>query len=69
MSDKIFEENLKQHIQNIRNDNDLSIDPQIKRTFFKYQICKFTLKFSKIRAEEEPKQRQELEATLKLNES
>ena len=68
-SDKIFKEKLKQHLQNIRSDNEHSSDPQIKRTFLKYQICKFTLKFSKIWAKEEPKQRQESETTLKLHEN
>ena len=34
--------------------------------FLKNQIHKFTVKFSKIRAKEEQKQRQESETTLKL---
>ena len=35
LSDVIFKE-LKQHIQNIKNDNELSNDPQIKWEFLKY---------------------------------
>ena len=66
LSDDIFKEQLKQHIQNIKNDNELSNDPQIKWEFLKYQIRKFTIRFSKIRAKEERKQREELETTLKL---
>ena len=66
LSDNIFKEKLKQHIGNIKNDNKLSNDPQIKWEFFKYQIQKFTIKFSEMRAKEERKQREELEATLKL---
>ena len=66
LSDDIFKEELKQHIQNIKNDNELSNDPQIKWEFLKYQIRKFTIRFSKMRAKEERKQREELEATLKL---
>ena len=54
----------KQHIQNIKNDNELSNDPQIKWEFLKYQIRKFTIRFSKMRAKEERKQREE--STLKL---
>ena len=64
-SDKIFKEKLKQHIQNIESDNQLSNDPQIKWEFLKYQIRKFTIRFSKTRAIEERKQREELETTLK----
>ena len=66
LSDDIFKEELKQHIQNIKNDNELSNDPQIKWEFLKYQIRKFTIRFSKMRAKEERKQREELEATLTL---
>ena len=65
LSDNIFKEKLKQHIQNIESDNELSNDPQIKREFLKYQIRKFTIRFSKTRAKEERKQRDELETTLK----
>ena len=65
LSDSIFKEKLKQHIQNIESDNELSNDPQIKWEFLKYQIRKFTIRFSKMRAKEEPKQRDELETTLK----
>ena len=60
MSGSIFEENLKQHIQNIKNYNEISIYPQIKWEFLKYQIHKFIVKFSETRAKEERKQRQEL---------
>ena len=67
LSDNIFKEKLKQYIQNIKNDNELSNDPQIKREFLKYEIRKFTVKFLKIRAKEErKKEREELETTLKL---
>ena len=66
LSDEIFKEESKQHIQNIKNDNEHSNDPQIKWEFLKYQIRKFTIRFSKMRAKEERKQREELEATLKL---
>ena len=66
MSDDIFKEELKQRIQNIKSDNELSSDPQIKWEFLKYQIRKITIRFSKMRAKEERKQREELEATLKL---
>ena len=65
LSDNIFKEKLKQHIQNIKNDNELSNDPQTKWGFLKYQIRKFTIRFSKMRAKEERKQRDELETTLK----
>ena len=65
LSDNIFKEKLKQHIQNIESDNELSNDPQIKWEFLKYQIRKFTIRFSKTRAKEERKQRDELETTLK----
>lgn len=41
-------------------------DPQIKWDFLKYQIPKFSIKFSKSRAKEEQKQRQKLDTTLKL---
>ena len=64
LSDNIFKEKLKQHIQNIESDNELSNDPQIKWEFLKYQIRKFTIRFSKTRAKEERKQRDELETTL-----
>ena len=66
LSDNIFKEKLKQHIQNIKNDSELSSDSQIKWEFLKYQIRKFTIKFSKMRAKEERKQREELETTWKL---
>ena len=33
LSDNIFKEKLKQHIQNIKNDNEISNDFQIKREF------------------------------------
>ena len=65
LSDNIFEEKLKQHIQNIESDNELSNDPQVKWEFLKYQIRKFTIRFSKTHAKEERKQRDELETTLK----
>ena len=65
LSDNIFKEKLKQHIQNIESDNELSNDPQIKWEFLKYQIRKFTIRFSKTRAKEERKQRDEFETTLK----
>ena len=55
LSDDIFKEELKQHIQNIKNDNELSNDPQIKWEFLKYQIRKFTIRFSKMRAKKERK--------------
>ena len=41
-------------------------DPQIKWEFLKYQIRKFTTKFSKTCAKEKLKQRQKLETTSKL---
>ena len=66
LSDNIFKEKLKQHIQNIKNDSQFSSDSQIKWEFLKYQIRKFTIKFSKMRAKEERKQREELETTWKL---
>ena len=66
LSDNIFKEKLKQHIQNIKNDSELSSDSQIKWEFLKYQIRKSTIKFSKMRAKEERKQREELETTWKL---
>ena len=61
-----FKEKLRQHIQAIKNDNELFNDPQIKWEFLKYQIRKFTKRFSKMRAKEERKRREEVEATLKL---
>ena len=64
LSDNTFKEKLKQHIQNIESDNELSNDPQIKWELLKYQIRRFT-RFSKTRAKEERKQRDELETTLK----
>ena len=66
LSDNIFKGQLKQYIQNIKSDNELSNDPQIKWEFLKYQIRKFTIRFSKMLAKEERKQREELETTLKL---
>ena len=63
--DNILKEKLKEHIQDIKNDNKLSNDPQIKWEFLKYQIRKFTIRFSKMRANEERKQREELETALK----
>ena len=36
LSDNIFKEKLKQHIQNIESDNELSNDPQTKWGFLKY---------------------------------
>ena len=45
-------ENLDQHIQNMKNDNELSNDPQIKWQFLKYQIQKFAIRFSKMCAKE-----------------
>ena len=65
LSNNIFKEKLKQHIQNTKSDNELSNDPQIKWEFLKYQIRKFAIRFSKMRAKEERKQRDELETTLK----
>ena len=50
----------------MKNDSELSNDPQIKWEFLKYKIRKFTIKFSKMFAKEERKQREELEITLKL---
>ena len=58
MSDDIFKEELKQRIQNIKSDNELSSDPQIKWEFLKYQIRKITIRFSKMRAKKERKQRE-----------
>ena len=66
LSDNIFKEKLKQHIQNIKNASEFSNDPQIKWEFLKYQIRKFAIRFSKMRATEERKQTEELETTLKL---
>ena len=66
LSDNIFKGKLKQYIQNIKSANELSNDPQIKWEFLKYQIRKFTIRFSKMLAKEERKQREELETTLKL---
>ena len=66
LSDNISKEKLKQHIQNIKNDNELSNDLQIKWELLKYQIWKFTIKFSKMSPKEEWKQSEELETTLKL---
>ena len=57
LSDDIFKEELKKHIQNIKNDNELSNDSQIKWEFLKYQIRKFTIRLSKMRTKEEQKQR------------
>ena len=57
LSDDIFKEELKKHIQNIKNDNELSNDSQIKWEFLKYQIWKFTIRLSKMRTKEEQKQR------------
>ena len=37
VSDNIVKEKIKQHIQNIKNDNELSNEPQIKWEFLKYQ--------------------------------
>ena len=68
LSGNIFKEKLKQHIQKKKKkkkDNELSNEPQIKSEFLKYQIWKFTIKFSKMRAKEKRKQIQELETTLK----
>ena len=65
LSDNSFKEKLKQHIQNIKSDNELSNDPQIKWEFLKYQIRKFRIRFSKMCAKEERKQRDELKTTLK----
>ena len=53
LSDNIFKEKLKQHIQDNKNDNELSNNPQIKWEFLKYQIRKFVIRFSKMRAKEE----------------
>ena len=39
---------------------------QIKWEFHKYQIWKFTIRFSKMRAKKKRKQREKLETTLKL---
>ena len=66
LSHNIFKEKLKQHMQNVKNDNELSSDPQIKWEFLKYQIRKFTIRSSKTRAKEERKEREELESPLKL---
>ena len=66
LPDNIFKEKLKQQIQDIKNDNELSKDPQIKWEFLKYQIVKFTIRFSKTRAKKEQKQREELETLLQL---
>ena len=66
LSDNIFKQNLKLHVQNIKNDNGLSIDPQIKWEFLKYQIQKCTVKFSKIRVKDAQKQGEKLETTFKL---
>ena len=60
-----FFKKLKQHIQNIKNDNELSSNLQIKWAFLKYKIQKF-IRFSKMRAKEERKLREKLEITLKL---
>ena len=50
----------------MKNDNELPSASKIKWEFFKNQICKFSLKFSKICARKERKQRQELETTLRI---
>ena len=50
LSDNIFKEQLKQHVQNIKNYNELSNDPQLKWKFFKTQIRNFTITLSKIHA-------------------
>ena len=49
----------------MNNYNELSNDPQIKWEVLKYQIRKFTITFSKMRAKKERKQREESEVTLK----
>ena len=61
-----FQEQFRQHNQTIKNGNQLFKDPHIKWEFLKYQIRRFTIRFSKMRAKEEQKQREELEANLKL---
>ena len=57
LSDDNFKEKLKQHIQNIKNGNELPNNPQIKLEFFRYQIRKFGIRFSEMHAKEERKQR------------
>ena len=57
LSDDIFKEELKQHIENTKNDNELSNDPQIKWEFLRYQFLKFRIRFSKMCAKDERKQR------------
>ena len=66
LSDNIYKEKSNNHIQHIKNNNELSNHPQIKWKFHKYQIRKFTIRFSKMHAKEEQKQGEELETTLKL---
>ena len=60
-SGNISKETLKH--SNIRSDNKLSNDPQIKLQFLEYQIRKFAKKFFKMRTKEEQKQREDLEKT------
>ena len=54
--DNIFKEKLKQHIQNIKDDNDLSNNPLTKWEFLKYKICKFTVRFAKTHCKKKTKQ-------------
>ena len=60
LSGNIFKEKLKQHLQNIKNNSELSSDPQIKWEFLKYQSREFTRRFSKMCAMKEGKQREGL---------
>ena len=66
LSDDIFKEELKQHIQNIKNDNELSNDPQIKWEFLKYQIRKFTIRFSKMCAKGRTKTKRRIRNNFKI---
>ena len=65
LSEKVFKEKSKQHIQNIKKDDELSNDSQIKWEFLKYRIRKFAIRFFKVQAKEGWKQRK-LETILKL---
>ena len=65
LSEKVFKEKSKQHIQNIKKDDELSNDSQIKWEFLKYRIRKFAIRIFKVQAKEGWKQRK-LETILKL---
>ena len=67
ITDKYFKEKLKNFIENLKEDlnSKISFDDQVKWEYMKFQIRKFTISYSKIRAKNNRRIKKDLENKLK----